>query len=154
MLTEEMKNIIRGLVRSEKGWISIEEKIRAEALRRKKLENGLVFFQGEWIPIEEKIIRVSPAKVESQEQQPVVVNKTVNQQTYNVYNDNRTIQKNFHEHRHVHLDPAQLGGMPGGALDTDAPHRTEIPFDKRKQIGHGNRPAGELPAQTLPDDEE
>jgi hypothetical protein len=144
--TEERKNIIRGLVRSEKGWVPIEEKIRTDVMWRKKIEKGLVFFQGEWISIEEKIARVSPATVsQPQAQQPVVVNKTVNKQTYNVYNDNRTVHENVHEHRHVHVDPAQLGGMTGGALDTDAPRRTEIPFNKRKQIGRGRGPVDEFP---------
>lgn len=144
MHTEERKNIIHGLVRSEKGWVSIEEKIRTEEQRRKKIEKGLVFFQGEWISIEEKIARVAPAAVQTQAQQPVVVNKTVNRQTYNVYNDNRTVNENVHEHRHVHVEPARLGRMNGGALDTDASTFPEIPFDKRKQIGRGNGPASEL----------
>jgi hypothetical protein len=146
MLTEERKNIIRGLVRSEKGWVPIEEKIRTESLRRKKIETGLVFFQGEWIAIEEKIARVAPATISPppQAQQPVVVNKTVNKQTYNVYNDNRTMNENIHEHRHVHVDPAQLGTMAGGTLDTDAQRSMEIPLDKKKEIGRRRGHAGEL----------
>jgi hypothetical protein len=150
MLTEERKNIIRGQVRSEKGWVPIEEKIRTESLRRKKIETGLVFFQGEWIAIEEKIARVAPATFSPpQAQQPVVVNKTVNKQTYNVYNDNRTMNENIHEHRHVHVDPAQLGTMAGGALDSDAPRNKAIPFDKKKQIGRTPGPARELPPPGL-----
>jgi hypothetical protein len=108
MLTEERKNIINGLVRTEKGWASIEEKIRTDTMRRKKIEKGLVFFQGEWITIEEKIARFSRTmEAPPQTQQPVVMNETFNQQTYNIYNDNRTIQENIHEHRHVHLDPGR-----------------------------------------------
>ena len=137
--TEERKNIIRGLVRSEKGWVPIEEKIRTDAMRRKKIEKGLVFFQGEWISIEEKIARVAPATVsQPQAQQPVVLNKTVNKQTYNVYNDNRTVHENVHEHRHVHIGPDQIGGVPREKLEGSTGR--EITFDKKKQIGQNGIP--------------
>jgi hypothetical protein len=110
MPTEERKNIINGLVRTEKGWVSIKEKIRIDARRRKKIEKGLVFFQGEWITIEEKIARFSRAKESPlQTQQPVVMNETFNQQTYTIYNDNRTTREDIQEHRHVHLEPGQIG---------------------------------------------
>jgi hypothetical protein len=140
MLAEERKNIIRGLVRSEKGWVSIEEKVRTESLRRKKIETGLVFFQGEWISIEEKIARVSLSTVQPQAQQPIVMNKTINQQTYNVYNDNRTMQENVHEHRHVHIGPDQLGRVSREKLE--GPTGREITFDKKKQIGQNGMPKG------------
>lgn len=142
MLTEDTKNIIQGRVRSEKGWVSIEEKLRIEEQRKKKIKAGLVFFQGEWITIEDKIARVSPApQALPQEQQPMVVNKTVNKQTYNVYTDNRTMNENIHEHRHVHIEPDQIGGE--GWEKFEAPRKKEISSEKRKQIGRRG-PAGEI----------
>lgn len=111
MTKEERANVIKGLVHYQGQWMPVERKLDHEAKRRKKIEEGLVFFNSEWMTIEEKLNIVSPPKnapAKAAPAQPQQV--TINKQVYNVqyHTDNRTVTENTHEHKHVHVDSADL----------------------------------------------
>lgn len=112
MNREERSNIIRGNVRLNHQWVSLERAQTEERRRNERIGRGLVLCQGDWVSIDEKLRRCAPVvPAESPQQgasepQPIIVNQHITNQTYTITNDNRVSS----QHRHVHLDI--LGSSP------------------------------------------
>jgi len=106
MIKEDKARIIQGLVLHKGHWVPIENKVKSEIERQKKIKSGYVKFHGEWITIEEKIKRITPTPEKKAVPQNITINKNDNRTVYNIshHHDHRVHQETINENKHIHMD--------------------------------------------------